>query len=53
MARYSLHKIDLFRCKFELPQDRSGVRFVIRPVDATDPQGDPLEPRPGLGYRLE
>jgi hypothetical protein len=45
--------VDLFKCAFELPQDRSDVRFTIRVEDATDPQLDELEPRPQIGYRLE
>jgi hypothetical protein len=45
--------VDLFRCKFELPSDRTNVRFHIHTEDATDPNLVPLEPLPQLGYRVE
>jgi len=45
--------VDLFSCKFELPSDRTGVHFVIRPEDAVDPELNPVMPLPTLGYRLE
>ncbi len=45
--------IDLFRCAFELPQDRHDARFEIRTVDAADPDFNNVAPQPLLGYRLE
>ena len=45
--------LDLFRCRFELPQERTGVHFAIRIEDATDEDFEALEPPPLLGYRLE
>jgi hypothetical protein len=44
---------DIFRCEFELPEERENARFVVRTVDASDPELNPLVPFPTFGYRVE
>lgn len=46
-------RMDLFRCEFEMPEERAGVRFHIRVVDATSPDFESLVPLPLVGYRVE
>lgn len=45
--------LDLFRCDFELPADRSDARFAIYVTDGTDADCQTLDPPPLIGYRLE
>jgi cysteine-rich repeat protein len=44
--------IDLFRCAFEMPEDRTGVEFHFNYIDAASPELEPIE-APLIGYRLE
>jgi cysteine-rich repeat protein len=44
---------DLFRCAFELPEDRGGMGFVIEIEDASTPEFERPDPLPLLGYRME
>jgi|GEM_PF-4698276 len=44
---------DLFRCQFEMPEQRAGVHFAIRIVSAVTPDGEQLDPLPLLGYRVD
>ena len=46
-------RVDLFSCRFEMPEDRAGAHFAVYAVDVTDPDGNPLSPYPLVGYRLE
>ena len=46
-------RLDLFRCEFEMPEERADARFAIRVTDATDPDGLALYPAPLVGYRVE
>jgi hypothetical protein len=43
----------MFRCAFEMPEDRTNVRFFIRVEDAASPDLTPIYPLPQIGYRLE
>jgi cysteine-rich repeat protein len=45
--------LDLFRCRFVMPEDRSDAHFAVRVVDAGDPDGEAVTPLPLLGYRVE
>jgi cysteine-rich repeat protein len=45
--------LDLFHCEFLMPKERSGARFAVRVVDATDPDGETVSPLPLVGYRVE
>jgi hypothetical protein len=45
--------MDLFRCAFEMPEDRGGMGFTIETVDASDVDLAPIIPLPLLGYRME
>ncbi|HYC55624.1 MAG TPA: DUF4215 domain-containing protein [Candidatus Binatia bacterium] len=45
--------VDLFQCEFEMPEERDGVRFLVRVVDVSDANFEPLDPPPLLGYRVE
>lgn len=44
---------DLFRCAFEMPEDRGGIGFTIEIVDVSTPEFDRPETIPLLGYRME
>jgi len=45
--------LDLFRCAFEMPEDRGGMGFTIETIDASSPDLTPISPMPLLGYRME
>jgi len=44
---------DLFRCAFEMPEDRGGLGFTIEIVDVSTPEFDRPDTLPLLGYRME
>ncbi|MFN2378197.1 MAG: DUF4215 domain-containing protein [Candidatus Binatia bacterium] len=46
-------RVDLFRCDFEMPEERADAHFAIYVTDATDPDGTRLDPLPLVGYRVE
>ncbi|HYB98786.1 MAG TPA: DUF4215 domain-containing protein [Candidatus Limnocylindrales bacterium] len=46
-------RTDLFSCRFDMPEERAGVHFLIRVIDVAGPDFEQLTPVPLMGYRVE
>ncbi|MFN2426938.1 MAG: DUF4215 domain-containing protein [Candidatus Binatia bacterium] len=46
-------RVELFKCEFEMPDEMPDARLAVTIEDATDPNGNALDPIPLVGYRVE